>query len=225
MDTAAVMILDHMAQNIGDLHACGFRLSTSQDAMDRRLFLTVKQLGEHDVYMVGPDRMLIDSNGDKGHRGFWYNGTEMVYYSYTENNYGIMPAPGTIIEAIDSLHRTYSIDFPAADFFYPTFVDDLIAQSDRIALVGSTVVGGKPCFHIAATGKTQDVEVWIANDATFLPVMYVYKDKTGDQTLEYTGRFSNWSINPDMPGSMFNFTPPPGAREVFILPVANTTTP
>ena len=223
MDSTALVILDHMAQNIGELHACSFHLITSQDALDHKLDLTVKQLGEHDVYMTGPDRMLVNSNGDKGHRGYWYNGSDMVFYSYSENNYATMPAPDNIIAAIDSLHRTYSIDFPAADFFYPTFVDDLIKQSERIAFVGVSRGAGMDCYHIVATGKDQDVQVWIANDATFLPVMYVYADKAGDRTTELTGRFSDWQINPDLPEAMFNFTPPPGAHQVSILPAITNT--
>lgn len=218
MDTSAIMILDHMARNIGELHACSFHLATSHDAMNADLGVQVKELNEHDVHMVGPDLMLVDSRGDKGHRGYWYDGYEVIYYSYTENNYGRMPAPPTIMEAIDSLHRGYGVDFPAADFFYPTFTDDLIAQSDRIAFVNTVRVGDVECFHIVATGLAQDMELWISNDATFRPVKYVIRDKGKNVTTEAEGVFSNWRINPDLPGSMFSFLPPPSAHEVRILP-------
>lgn len=224
LDTTALMVLDHMAENIGALHACSFHLTTMEDAVDPNTHMVTKQLDEHDVHLSGADRMQVNSNGDKGHCGYWYDSTQVVYYSYTDNNYGFMPAAGTTIETIDSLHRSYNIDFPAADLFYPTFVDDLVAQSYNISYVGNSTVAGIPCYHISALGTKQDMELWIANDGTFLPQLYVITDRKDGITSELQGWFTDWQVNPDLPDALFSFVPPPRAQEMLILPIAIPTT-
>jgi len=214
---AAITLLNRMADIIGEFHACSFHLKVAQDVLDDTLGTLVKRHSAQQVYMVGPDKMLVNFRGEKGHRGFWYDGIHASYYSYDENNFTRLNAPRTIIATIDSLHSAYGIDFPAADFFYPSFVSDLIAQSQRIAYLGTATVAGKECFHIVAASAVQDVQIWIADDATVLPVKYVIRTKEKGSDKEFEATFYDWQVNPDLPHSMFTFTPPPGAREIRML--------
>jgi hypothetical protein len=218
-DPVAVAILDRMADNIGSLHSCTVRLQTARDEWDADAGVTVTRHDRHEVMLAGPDKMLVNSNGDHGHRGYWYDGAYLVYYSYDENNYGRVDAPPTIIEAIDSVHNDYGIDFPAADFIYPTFVTDLLAQSSRVAYLGTVEVAGRRCFHVVATGAAQDVELWIADDAANLPAKYRFRDKdrANSRTTTYEGVFEDWQLNPDLPEGVFSFMPPPGATPVRML--------
>jgi hypothetical protein len=216
-DPRAVMILNRMADNIGALRACSFHLEASHDAFDPDVDALVKLQSAHEVMMVGPNKLLVNSTGDGGHRGFWFDGKDAYYYSYGENNYGHITGPATIIDVIDQVHDDYGVDFPAADFFYPTFVDDLIAQTQRIVYRKTVEVDGRECFHIVATGTDQDLEMWISNDAMTLPVKYLFRTRDPGQTTEYEGTFSDWKMNPELPATIFTFTPPPGAREVHLL--------
>jgi hypothetical protein len=215
-DTTAILILDKMSSVIGDLSSCNYTLNTSNDQIDVELGL-VKQFTTHRVYMVGPDKMLVDSRGEKGHRGFWYNGEMLAYYSYSENNYAIIDAPANIIATIDTVNKTYGIDFPAADFFYPSFTDDLIENNDEIIFVGKSSVHEKECFHIIAKNSVMSTQVWISDDALFLPVkmVIIYYDVSPNQQYEAT--FSNWQLNPSLPNAMFEFTPPAGANKLKLI--------
>lgn len=216
IDTVAIMLLDKMGSVIGEFESCSFTLNTSNDGIDVGLGL-IKYFNVHQVYMVGPDKMLINSQGDKGHRGFWYNGKKLMYYSYTENNYGEIDAPDNIIATIDSVNKNYGIDFPAADFFYPTFTDDLIAQSENIIYVGKSKVDAKDCFHIIAENDKLSIQIWISDDALFLPVKFVIVYYDTVPNSQYEATFSDWRINPDLPGAMFEFSPPPGANQITII--------
>jgi hypothetical protein len=216
IDTVAIMILNKMGTLIGELQSCSFTLETSSDEIDVDLGL-VKYFKVNQVYMVGPDKMLVNTQGDKGHLGYWYNGERLMYYSYTDNNYGVIDAPPTIMATIDSIHKNYGIDFPAADFFYPTFTDDLIADFDQIIFAGYGQLDGKNCFRIIAKNDNMSVQIWISDDALFLPTKFVivYYDIVPNQQFE--GTFSDWRLNPDLPNEMFEFTPPPKAVELIIL--------
>jgi len=211
IDTTAVMILDRMADMIGELNSCGYTLHTSNDVIDVELG-PVKYFNVHNVYMVGPDKMLINSKGVKGHQGYWYNGKQMAYYSYTQNNYAIIDAPSNIVAAIDTVNKTYGIDFPAADFFYPSFTDDLIEQNDEIIYVGKTSINEKDCFHIISRNEIMSTQIWISDDALFLPLKMVIVYYDQNPNLQYEATFSDWKINPELPNIMFDFTPPEGAN-------------
>jgi hypothetical protein len=216
VDTAALMILNRMANVIGDLNSCSFSLSTSIDVTDFE-YGTLKQNGTDDVYMVGPDKMLVHSYGDKGHRGFWYNGEQIAYYSFDENNYAIVATPANIVSTITAIHQDYGIEFPAADFFYPTFTDDLLKDYPNIRYLGIKEIDNQECFHILASNNDQCAQFWIADDAYNLPKKFVltYKNK---ENMQYEATFSNWVLNPDIPLSVFEFLPPPKAIEVVLLP-------
>ena len=214
-DSVAVILMDRMSDFIGELESCSYKLNVAEDFIKEDSYL-VKNFSDDEVYMVGPDKMLVSKNGSKGHQSYLYNGTQLAYYSHDENNYGIIEAPDNIIETIDKINADYDIEFPAADFFYPAFTDDLIESSKEIKYLGKSVVNGKECFQILAIGDDFDFQFWISNDAFNLPMkfVYVYKNKKG--APQYEGTFSEWKINPVVPDAMFNFTPPPGARPIRI---------
>lgn len=216
IDSTAIRILDKMAYMIGDLNSCSFSLSTSYDVIDLEMGL-IKHFINHRVYMAGPDKMLIDSRGDKGHRGFWYNGRQLAYYSYTQNNYAVIDAPPDIIATIDTVNKMYGIDFPAADIFYPTFTDDIINDYDEIIFAGKSSVDGNDCFHIIAKNKQMSFQIWISEDALFLPKKMVIVYYDANPNTQYETTFSNWEINPVLPDAMFEFTPPADANKITLI--------
>ncbi|WP_417602324.1 DUF2092 domain-containing protein [Owenweeksia hongkongensis] len=222
VDPVAVSIMDRMASVIGNLQSCSFSLSASNDINDYPYGMTT-HFTESEVQMLGPDKMLIHSRGDDHHKGFWYNGDKIVYYSYAENNYAVMDAPGNILSAIDSVHHTYGIDFPAADFFYPTFTDDILVHFDEVQYIGEKKLNDKECFHIKASNKDMVVQFWIADDAFNLPMRFsiVYLNEEGSPRYEAT--FKDWKMNPVLPEAIFEFAAPPGARQIAIA-VKSTTT-
>jgi hypothetical protein len=215
-DTLAIVVLDHMSAIIGDLNSCRFTLNAESDVTDPNLGTVTSHEVSH-IWFSGPDKLLIEAWGGKGHRGYWYNGRTLTWYSFTENNYVIIPVPNRTIAMIDSVHETYGIDFPAADFFYPTLSDDMIDASDQISFQGRTKVGDQTCFQVVATNKEMTVQIWISDGVMFLPLKMVitYKGKSVNQRYEAT--FSDWQINPVLPDAMFEFALPPGAHEVSIL--------
>ena len=215
-DSIAIIIIDRMTDVIGDLQSCSFKLETANDVQDSVGGL-VKQFANFEVYMSGPDKMLVNARGYKGHREFLYNGQQLAYYSFDEHNYGILPVPDNTIQMIDSIHALYDIEFPAADFFYPTFTDDLLADADTIRFVGKEEINGKEFFHVMAIGKEMDFQFWVNNNAYNLPAKFAITYKNMPGNPQYIAAFTDWQINPDLPDAMFDFLPPPGAAQLTIM--------
>jgi hypothetical protein len=216
-DTIAVVILDHMSAILGDLSSCRFRLDVESDISDPELGIITSH-ESNDISFGGADKMLMHIQGDKGHRGYWYNGKTLTWYSFTENNYVVIDVPGGLISMFDSVNRTYGIDFPASDFFYPTFTDDLIDQSDYISFQGKTRLNDKTCLQIIAKNKDMTIQFWISDEALFLPMKMVISYHNKSIIQRYEASFSDWVVNPNLPSAMFEFALPPGAKKVSILP-------
>jgi hypothetical protein len=215
-DSVALILMDRMSDFIGELQSCSFKLNVAEDFIKDDSYL-VKNFSEDEVYMVGPDKMLVSKNGSKGHQSYLYNGTNLAYYSHDENNYGIIETPDNIMETIDKVNADYNLEFPAADFFYPAFTDDLIANSKEIKYLGKSVINGKECFQILSIGNDFDFQFWISNDAFNLPMKFVFTYKNKKGAPQYEGTFSDWKINPVLPDAMFNFMPPPEANQIRIV--------
>ena len=117
---------------------------------------------------------------------------------------------------IDEMHQSYDFQFPAADFFYPSFTDDMIEAFDAINYLGTNTIEGEECYHIMATNNDLNVHFWVSNKTYLLPKKFViiYKNKSN---LQYESTFSNWTLNPNIPDSVFNFLAPPNAKLISIL--------
>jgi hypothetical protein len=206
-DTIAVENLDELSETIGKLNSCSYTLKTivsnSKDSENTTI---------HDVYMRGPDKMHIHSTGGKGQKSYWYNGKHFAYFSYKKNTYDTIIAPNNIIKAINSLHNKYGIDFPAADFFYPTLTDDIINNYDQVLSMDDEIIDNVDCALIEASNDIETVHIWIEK-STYLPYKMIITKNEGVNNF-YEAVFSNWKINPTLPDILFEFSPPANATRI-----------
>lgn len=219
IDTVAVSILDKMSAMIGELSSCSATVHANYDVSSQELGL-VKHSDEEQVYVGGADKLLVRSEGDRGSKQMLYNGKTLTYYSADKNHYAQVNAPSSLIEMIDYMNKEYGIVFPAADFLYPGFVDDILADASTLMLLGTTKVDGKNCFHIAGTAKDKTFQFWIADDAFSLPLKMVIVYTGKPLNPQYEARYTDWQVNPKLPASIFEFNPPPFAKKIKMHPLS-----
>lgn len=215
IDSTAVFILDQMSDLIGDLQSVTFNVNASSDKLNDQGNITTHHSASY-VSMVGPDKLIAKTKGDNGSHGFWYNGEYLSYYSYDENNYLILEAPDNLISMIDTMHARFDFKFPAADFFYPSFTDDILESFDTIAFLGKRTIEEEECYLIMALNDQMNVQLWVSNDNYFLPkkMKIIYKNQNN---MHYTTTFTSWVLNPQIPETIFEFMPPPNAKLISIL--------
>ncbi|UCD62218.1 MAG: DUF2092 domain-containing protein [Flavobacteriaceae bacterium] len=215
IDSAAVYILDRMADIIGELEAVSFSLESATDRLDDNQKIETRYSSSH-VSMQGPDKMVYQRFGNKGKYGFWFNGSYASLYSFNENNYVTLQTHGNIIEMMDDLHTRFDFQFPAADFFYPSFTDDILADFNTLEYLGKTQVDGEDCFYLRATNENMHFQLWISSSKWTLPKRFIIIQK-GDQNLRFESVFKDWDINPNLPNTMFEFLPPPKSKLIDIM--------
>jgi hypothetical protein len=221
IDSTAVFLLHRAGETLQDIKSCSFTAITTYDVPNESLGL-IKHAITDKVSIKFPDKMKVTSAGDKGNRGLWYNGKKLNYYSFDNNTYGFTAAPGSVIETIDEVSKKFGIEFPGADFFYPTFLQDLISEQGNLIFLGKTIVDGRECFHIAGSDKIKSYQFWIGSDDLFLPVKLVIVYTSDKDKPQYEAVYKDWTINNDYPDSLFEFTTPPKATKVKLAPRENT---
>ncbi|HXB10212.1 MAG TPA: DUF2092 domain-containing protein [Puia sp.] len=220
IDTVAVAILDRMSAMVGDLGSCSFTVKSNYDVSSKELGL-IKHSDEEQLFLHGPNKMLIKSEGDRGSRDLYFDGKKLNYYSQDKNQYGQVEAGMTLVEMIDTVNKLYGIDFPAADFLYPTFVDDILAESKELVYLGLTKVEGKECYHIAGRGQDKTYQFWISDDAFSLPLKMVIVYTNKEMDPQYEAIFSDWQVNPNLPDALFEFAVPHKAKRVRMVPMSH----
>ncbi|MEM8895148.1 MAG: DUF2092 domain-containing protein [Bacteroidota bacterium] len=215
VDSIAIRLIDKMSAVIGEMSSLRFQLETSNDHLND-LHENERYFSNHEIFMTGPNKMAVHTDGDRGNKAIWYNGTYFNYYSFDENNYVTLKAPGTILNMIDSMNSTFGVDFPAADLFYPTLAADLVDNFDQVRFLGRKEVDGQDCFFVMATSETMTFQLWISNSMMFLPKRFLIIDKANGYQ-QHQGTFKEWEINPTLPENIFEFVPPKSAKLISIL--------
>jgi len=219
IDTVAVAVLDRMSKVIGELGSCSFTVKANYDISSRDLGL-IKHSDEEQLFLHGPDKLLWKTDGDRGSRDFYFDGKQLSYYSHDKNQYGQIDASMNIVEMIDTVNKLYGIDFPAADFLYPTFVDDILSESKELAYLGLTRVEGKECYHIAGRTADKTFQFWISDDAFSLPLKLVIVYTSREMNPQYEAILTDWQVNPNLPDALFDFSIPHKATRVKLLPMS-----
>jgi hypothetical protein len=219
IDTVAVAILDRMSAMIGELGSCSFTVKSNYDINSKELGL-VKHSDEEQLYLHGPNKLLLRSEGDRGSREYYFNGKTLSYYSMDKNQYGQIEAPLSLVEMIDTVNKLYGIEFPAADFLYPTFVDDILSNSKELVYLGLTKVEGKECYHIAGVAGDKTFQFWISDDAFSLPLKMVIVYTGKEMNPQYEAVLSDWQVNPTLPDALFEFAVPHKAKKVKLVPLS-----
>jgi hypothetical protein len=212
----AVEALDLLTENMGELNSCSFTLSATEETLeDGQEWVSTNK--ETDAYINGADQMYFYTKSENGRRGFWINEGELSIFLFNENKYQIKQVPKNLLRTMDSINGNFKFNFPAADFFYPSLTDDLIAFSDSLFINEDKTIDGQVCKEIFAKGDGK--EIFILMDAeTNLPKQLEIYD-FGAEGLEksYVASFSNWKEDPKLPAKLFAFTPPENAVESEIL--------
>jgi hypothetical protein len=219
IDTVAVAILDRMSAMIGELGSCSVMIKSNYDVASKNLGL-VKHSDEEQLYLHGPNKLLLKSEGDRGSRDYYFDGKTLSYYSMDNNQYGQIEAPVSLVDMIDTVNKLYGIEFPAADFLYPSFVDDILAESKELVYLGLAKVDGKDCFHIAGRASDKTFQFWISDDAFSLPLKMVIVYTSKEMNPQYEAVLSDWQVNPTLPDALFEFAIPHKARKVKLMPLS-----
>ena len=166
------------------------------------------------VELVRPDKIRTTRKSGFSDTEMVYDGKTLSFLGKGQNAYVQTEAAGTIDSLIDQLRDKFHRQLPGADLFQSGVYDQLMTDVTDIKDLGSGVIGGVECDHLAFRAKDTDWQIWIAQGKDPYPCRYVITSKSVDQAPQFTMEIRDWKAGAAVASSAFSFTPPAGAKRM-----------
>lgn len=103
-----------------------------------------------------PDKMRATRQGGFADVEFVFDGKTLTVFGKDANLYGQVDMPGSIDHMVDEVRDTYHRPVPGADLLLSNVYDQLMPQVIDVKDLGSGVIGGVECDHLAFRTKEVD---------------------------------------------------------------------
>jgi hypothetical protein len=212
VDPDATRILKRMTDYVGGLE----KFSLDTDNMLDEVLVSGQKI-QYDftttVTVRRPNRLRAERTGDLFRQLIIYDGTTLTILNPDDDYYATVAAPDNIDDLLHFARDTLDIVPPVGDVVFTNAFELLTAGLTSGAVVGKSMVGGVKCDHLAFTSPLVDWQIWIAEGDRPLPYKYVLTTKDDPVHPQYIVLMSNWDVAPKVTDSMFEFTPPVGAKK------------
>ena len=162
-----------------------------------------------------PDHLRIDAmkrNGSKS--GMVFDGKDITVFNTKENVYATAAKPGTVDDAIAYFLTDLDMRLPLAELLSSQRTTMLPEHVLAAAYVEPSQIAGVSCDHVALRGDQVDLQLWVAQGAQPLPQRLVITYTRADGHPQFWAQFSDWNLAPEVPDTLFVFTPPAGAAKI-----------
>ena len=168
------------------------------------------------VDLSRPDKMRTTRKTGFSDTETVYDGKTLSFFGKGKNAYMQTEVTGTIDSVIDQLRDKFHRQLPGADLLGSNVYDNLMTDVTDVKDLGSGVIGGKECDHLAFRAKDTDWQIWIAQGEQPYPCRYVITSKGVDQAPQFTMTIRDWKASAAASAADFSFKAPAGATKMDI---------
>jgi hypothetical protein len=130
------------------------------------------------------------------------------------NAYAQVESPGTIDQLVDTLRDKYGRPIPAGDLLMSDVYGQLMAEVKDTKDLGSGVIGGVECDHLAFRTEEADWQIWIAQGARPYPCRYTVTSTKVSGGPQYSVDVHGWRTGADVVTDPFKLQIPTGAKKM-----------
>ena len=161
-----------------------------------------------------PDKLRATRTGGFANVEMVFDGKTLSLLGKNANLYAQIEAPGTIDHLVDELRDKYHRPVPAADLLMSDPYKELMPPVTNVKDLGSGVIRGVECDHLAFRTKEVDWQIWIAQGARPYPCRYVITSKKVKGSPQYTLDIRAWKAGGEVASDAFKLEIPPGAQKL-----------
>ncbi len=161
-----------------------------------------------------PDKLRAHRVGGYSEVELYFDGTTVGINGKSVNGYVQIEAVGTIDDLIHALREGHGVALPGADLLLTNSYDVLIMDVLEAKHIGTGVIGGVECEHLAFRNFDTDWQLWVEVGDRPIPRKLVITSKTVNSAPQYTIRITGWNTDVKPDADAFSFTPPEGAEEL-----------
>jgi len=158
-----------------------------------------------------PDKLRAHRVGGYADVTLFFDGKTVSIYGKHINGYAQFDAPGSIDQLIHALRQGHGVALPGADLLLSNSYDTLVAGIQEAKYIGSGVIDGKECEHLAFRNFDTDWQLWVETGKSPIPRKMVITSKTLNCAPQYTLRIKRWKTGIVPSQNAFTFTLPKGA--------------
>ena len=165
------------------------------------------------VDMTRPDKIHTTRKSGFSDTEMMFDGKKVSILGKGENAYVQADVPGTVDNLIDQLRDRFNRPASRRRSARSNVYDELMTDVTDVKDLGSGVIGGKECDHLAFRAKDTDWQIWIAQGANPYPCRYVITSKGVDQAPQFSMTVRDWKAALGR-ARQLRFTPPAGAKKL-----------
>lgn len=161
-----------------------------------------------------PDKIHATRSGGFANVEMVFDGKTLTLLGKDANLYAQVEAPGTIDHLVDVLRDKYHRPVPAADLLMSDVYGQLMPLVVDVKDLGSGVIRGVECDHLAFRTQEVDWQIWIAQGDRPYPCRYVITSKKVTGWPQYSIDVTAWKTGAEVVSDDFSFEIPMGAKKV-----------
>jgi hypothetical protein len=161
-----------------------------------------------------PDKIHATRMGGFANVEFVFDGKTVTMLGKNANAYAQAAAPGTIDQLVDVMRDKYHRPVPGADLLMSNLNDQLMPEVVDAKDLGSGVIDGVECDHLAFRTKDVDWQIWIAQGGRPYPCRYVITSTKVSGAPQYTMDVRSWKTGAEVASDAFTFQAPANANKL-----------
>jgi len=217
----AKMLLKAMSDYLAAQKAISFTYDTNLEIVTADLQkLALASSGTMTVNQ--PDKLRATRSGGFADVEMVFDGKTLTLFGKTANRYGQIKAPGTIDNLIHELREKHNRPVPGADLLESNVYDALMESVVDLKDLGSGVIGGVECDHIAARTNDVDWQIWIAQGDRPYPCRYVITTKLLTGSPQYSIQIADWKAGAEVAAVDFGFKNSTDAKKMDLKDLPDT---
>jgi hypothetical protein len=166
------------------------------------------------VVLSRPDKIHATRTGGFANVELVFDGSTLTLLGKNANAYTQVEAPGTIDQLVDDLRDKYHRPMPAADLLMSDVYNQLMPLVVDAKDLGSGVIRGVECDHLAFRTKEVDWQIWIAQGDRPYPCRYVITSPEIAGTPQYTIDVRAWKTQAEVAADEFRLTVDADAKKI-----------
>ena len=161
-----------------------------------------------------PDKLHATRMGGFANVEMVFDGKKLLLLGKDANLYAQVDAPGTIDQLVDELRDKYHRPVPAADLLMADPYNQLMPLVTDVKDLGSGVIRGVECDHLAFRTEDVDWQIWIAQGDRPYPCRYVITSSKVKGSPQYTIDVGEWKTGEQVASDSFSLAIPQSAKEL-----------
>lgn len=171
------------------------------------------------IAVARPDKFHATRHGGFASVDGVYDGKTLSVMNTDSKIYGQAEFKGTIDEVITMLRDKFQRPLPAADLLSADAGASLMANVTDAKDLGSGVIRGEECDHLAFRTEEVDWQIWVAQGKVPHPCRFTVTSKKVPGEPTYTIEFSAWGKG--SASAVFAFKAPAGATKAEVKDIPN----